>query len=111
MTLITRSGNSFRNTPTVRTSGGNRLTISDTLETATCRGDGAKTKPIASAPTATANKASSSLVIPQIFMNTLRRYRNSIDESQNFDHQIPQIEEIISDGSSDLTNASPIKTA
>ena len=43
MTLITRSGNSFRNTPTVRTSGGNRLTISDTLETATCRGDGAKT--------------------------------------------------------------------
>ncbi len=35
-----------------------------------CRGDGANTKPTASAPRATASRASSSLVMPQIFTNT-----------------------------------------
>ena len=38
---------------------------------AICRGDGANTNPTASAPMATANKASSSLVMPQIFTNML----------------------------------------
>ena len=36
--------------------------------------------------------------IPQIFMNTLRRYRNSIAESQNYPHQSPLKEEISEDG-------------
>src|SRR3954463_14709275 len=68
-TSTTRSGSSFRNTPTVRTSGGRRRTMSRTCAGLTWRGDGAKMKPTASAPMATANRASSSVVVPQILTN------------------------------------------
>ena len=47
--------------------------MSRTLSMDTWRGDGAKMNPTASAPMATASSASSSLVVPQIFTNTLRR--------------------------------------
>src|SRR5205085_4519163 len=76
MMATTRSGVSSRNTPMVRISRGRRLTMSATLMGDTIRGEGAKTKPRASAPMATARRASSSLVVPQIFTNTeVRRYR------------------------------------
>ena len=79
----TRSGASLRNTPMVRISRGRRLTMSATLAGDTIRGDGAKTKPNASAPMATARRASSSLVVPQIFTNTeVRRYRAAPRESE-----------------------------
>ena len=66
---MTRPGSSSRNTPTVRISGGSRRVMSYTCWAATWRVDGANTNPTASAPMATANSASSSLVIPQIFTN------------------------------------------
>ena len=66
---MTRPGSSSRNTPTVRISGGNRRVMSNACWGAIWRGDGANTNPTASAPIATANSASSSLVIPQIFTN------------------------------------------
>ena len=53
----------------VRTSGGRRRVMSYTCCGAIWRGDGANTNPTASAPIATANSASSSLVMPQIFTN------------------------------------------
>ena len=65
----TRLGWSSRNTPTVRISGGSRRVMSKACCTAIWRGDGANTNPTASAPIATAKRASSSLVIPQIFTN------------------------------------------
>ena len=64
---------SSRNTPTVTISGGRRLTMSPAFCGAIWRGDGANTKPTASAPIATARRASSSLVIPQILTNTVVR--------------------------------------
>src|SRR6187549_663226 len=70
---ITRLGCSSRNTPTVRISGGNRRVMSYTCCAAIWRVDGANTKPTASAPIATANRASSSVVIPQIFTNMRTR--------------------------------------
>src|SRR3954451_7463669 len=66
MTLL---GNSSRKTPTVRISGGSRRVMLKTCCAAIWRGDGAKMKPTASAPMATANRASSSLVMPQILTN------------------------------------------
>ena len=48
--------------------------MSRTSPAATWRGDGAKTKPTASAPMATARRASSSLVMPQILTNTRAGY-------------------------------------
>ena len=55
---------------------GRRWMMSRTVSMLTCRRlPGAKTKPSASAPRATARSASSSLVMPQIFTNTrTRRY-------------------------------------
>ena len=76
--LMTRAGSSSRNTPTVRISGGRRRVMSNTCCGATWRGDGAKTKPSASAPIATANSASSSLVMPQIFTNMLVERYSSV---------------------------------
>ena len=73
----TRWAVSFRNTPTVRISDGSRFTMSPTRAGDTCRGEGAKMNPMASAPMATASSASSSLVVPQIFTNmetSLARY-------------------------------------
>ena len=73
MISTTRAGSSLRNTPTLSTSLGIRRTMSRTRSIDTWRGDGAKMNPTASAPMATASSASSSLVVPQIFTNTLRR--------------------------------------
>src|SRR3546814_5777323 len=62
--------------PTVRISGGSRLTMSAARPTARNRfDDGTKLNPTASAPIATASSASSSLVIPQILTNTREGYR------------------------------------
>src|SRR5690606_8594946 len=66
----TRSGASSRNTPTVRASAGSRRAMSRAVWGAIWRRDGAKMKPTASASMATASRASSSLVTPQIFTNT-----------------------------------------
>ena len=68
----TCSGAASRNTPTVRISRGIRVTMSRTLLACTWRGEGAKMKPTASAPMATASSASSSVVVPQIFTNMWR---------------------------------------
>src|SRR5688500_7697268 len=57
------------------TAGGRRLTMSEAIPGAIWRGEGAKMKPTASAPMATASSASASLVVPQILTNTPRRYR------------------------------------
>src|SRR5437016_2044476 len=73
----TRAGDSLRNTPMVMISGGRRLTMSATSAGEICRGDGAKMKPMASASIATASSASSSLVVPHTFTNTLERYRTT----------------------------------
>src|SRR2546423_6193319 len=73
----TRSGVSLRNTPTVRISGGRRFTMSAARAGAIWRGDGAKMKPTASAPNATARSASSSLVVPQTLTNMEQRYRSA----------------------------------
>ena len=74
----TRWGASSRNTPTVMTSGGNRRAMSRAWVTAIWRDDpAAKLKPTASAPMATAKRASSSLVTPQILTNTSQRYRSA----------------------------------
>ena len=43
--------------------------MSRAWSTAICRGEGANTKPTASAPMATARRPSSSVVMPQIFTN------------------------------------------
>ena len=60
-----------RKMPTVRISGGRRLAMSAARDTARNRGeDGTKLKPTASAPMATARRASSSEVMPQILTNT-----------------------------------------
>ena len=68
----TRFGCSSRNTPTVRISGRQaRGDVVDLLR-GDLRGDGAKTNPTASAPMATARRASSSFVIPQILTNMRR---------------------------------------
>src|SRR3954468_11151592 len=67
MTLL---GRSSRKTPTVRISGGRRRVMLNTCCAAIWRGDGAKMKPTASAPMATASSASASLVVPQILTNT-----------------------------------------
>src|SRR5437763_8791926 len=77
-TCTTRSGSSLRKTPTVRISGGSRRTMSRTIVGLIWRGDGAKMKPTASAPMATASRASSSLVVPQILTNTHSGYRGGI---------------------------------
>ena len=63
-------GASSRNTPTVRISGGRRRTMSRATFGAICRATGRRSKPTASAPMATASRASSSLVMPQILTNT-----------------------------------------
>src|SRR4051812_44615391 len=65
----TRCGVSSRKTPTVRVSCGSRRMMSRAWAGCTCRDDGANTNPTASAPMATANRASSSFVMPQIFTN------------------------------------------
>jgi uncharacterized protein (TIGR03083 family) len=49
--------------------------MSDARPGAIWRGEGAKMNPTASAPMATARRASASLVVPQILTNTPRRYR------------------------------------
>src|SRR5581483_10270518 len=81
-TSTTRSGVSLRNTPTVRISGGSRFTMSRTTSGWTCRGLGAKTKPMASAPMATASSASSSLVTPQTLTNKELLTGNGSDVDQ-----------------------------
>ena len=73
----TRREASSRNTPTVMISGGSRRAMSRAWVTAIWRGEGANTKPTASAPMATASRASSSLVIPQILTNTPTPYRRA----------------------------------
>src|SRR5690606_39085410 len=72
-TSTTRSRASSRNTPTVTISGGSRRAISAARRGAIWRGDGAKTKPTASAPIATTSRASSSLVTPHTLTNIERR--------------------------------------
>src|SRR2546423_1521812 len=52
--------------------------MSRTIVGLICRGEGAKMKPTASAPMATASRASSSLVVPQILTNTGSGYRGGI---------------------------------
>ena len=67
----TRSRASSRKIPTVRISGGSRFAMSAARDTARNRGDdGTKLKPTASAPMATARRASSSDVMPQTLTNT-----------------------------------------
>src|SRR5262245_39117996 len=68
---VTRWGRSSRNTPTVSTSScGSRFTMLFASSGVTMRGlPGANTKPSASAPSATARRASSSFVMPQILTN------------------------------------------
>src|SRR5688500_13950692 len=67
----TRSRASLRKMPTVRISGGSRLAMSAARDAARKRGDdGTKLKPTASAPMATARRASSSDVMPQTLTNT-----------------------------------------
>ena len=64
--LTTRCGASSRKTPTVRISGGRRLTMSPAVCAVIWRTDGAKMKPTASAPKLTHSSASASEVMPQI---------------------------------------------
>src|SRR5947207_8064819 len=73
----TRAGDSLRKTPMVMISGGRRLTMSATSAGEIWRGEGAKTKPTASACMATASSASSSLVVPHTLTNTVERYRTT----------------------------------
>jgi len=61
-----------RKTPTVRTCSGTAAMMSMACSTVTCRREGAKMRPIASAPVSTATAASAALVVPQIFTNTVR---------------------------------------
>src|SRR5690606_24075133 len=72
-TSTTRSRASSRNTPTVTISDGRRRAISAARCGAIWRGDGAKTKPTASAPMATTSRASSSDVTPHTLTNIERR--------------------------------------
>ncbi|CAB4723737.1 unannotated protein [freshwater metagenome] len=87
--------------------------MSYTASAVTCRGDGANTNPTASAPMATASKASSSVVIPQIFTNMtndtvpVRTCRTARDIAQTRTRRARRA----AAGSGAVTSVSPTSTA
>ena len=114
----TRPGSSSRNTPTVRISGGRRRVMSYTCCGAICRGEGAKMKPTASAPIATANSASSSLVMPQILTNmssrtvpTARARRRERCAPRTASGWTDRMCTIVERGSAAVTSVSPTRIA
>ncbi len=68
---MTVEARALTNTPTAETYGGRAATMRRAWAIVTCRGDLAKTRPMASAPASAATHASCSLVMPQILMRTV----------------------------------------